>query len=221
MQIRTAVIKAKENLSDFLQNTNFCLFSFNLWSFKNLTSNQLTELHKFVSKECSWWRSFESSPFLQHFRLSRPAVFICFIVIFIYVPADGKPVDATQELIAIGLANIANSFVHAFPGAGALARSAVNNSSGVKTPLGGLYTGILVILALLFFTPFFYYIPKAALAAIIIAAVIFMVEVRVVKPMWRSKSKFQNISKITIFIFVFCVFQKVIYSWELPPLSLV
>ncbi|ENN75939.1 hypothetical protein YQE_07474, partial [Dendroctonus ponderosae] len=101
--------------------------------------------------------------------------------------SDGKPVDATQELIAIGLANIANSFVHAFPGAGALARAAVNNSSGVKTPLGGLYTGILVILALLFFTPFFYYIPKAALAAIIIAAVIFMVEVRVVKPMWRSK----------------------------------
>ncbi|XP_050307293.1 sodium-independent sulfate anion transporter-like isoform X2 [Anthonomus grandis grandis] len=101
--------------------------------------------------------------------------------------SNGKPVDATQELIAIGLANIANSFVQAFPGAGALARSAVNNSSGVKTPMGGLYTGLLVILALLFFTPFFYFIPKAALAAIIIAAVIFMVEVKVVKPMWRSK----------------------------------
>lgn len=101
--------------------------------------------------------------------------------------ADGKPVDATQELIAIGLANIANSFVQAFPGAGALARSAVNNSSGVKTPMGGLYTGLLVILALLFFTPYFYYIPKSSLAAIIIAAVIFMVEVKVVKPMWRTK----------------------------------
>ncbi|CAG9773668.1 unnamed protein product [Ceutorhynchus assimilis] len=101
--------------------------------------------------------------------------------------ANGKAVDATQELIAIGLANIASSFVQAFPGSGALARSAVNNSSGVKTPMGGLYTGLLVILALLFFTPFFFYIPKAALAAIIIAAVIFMVEVKVVKPMWRSK----------------------------------
>jgi MFS superfamily sulfate permease-like transporter len=47
--------------------------------------------------------------------------------------------------------------------------------------------GILVILSLLFFTPYFFYIPKAALAGIIISAVIFMVEVRVVKPMWRSK----------------------------------
>lgn len=46
-----------------------------------------------------------------------------------------------------------------------------------------------MILALLFLTPYFSFIPKAALAAVIIAAVVFMVEVRVVKPMWRSKSK--------------------------------
>jgi len=101
--------------------------------------------------------------------------------------ANGKTVDATQELIAIGTANIANSFVQGYPGTGALSRGAVNNASGVRTPMGSLYTGILVILSLLFFTPYFFYIPKAGLAGIIIAAVIFMVEVRVVKPMWRSK----------------------------------
>lgn len=38
-------------------------------------------------------------------------------------------------------------------------------------------------------TPLFAFIPKATLAAIIIAAVVFMVEVKVIKPMWRSKSK--------------------------------
>ncbi|XP_014241008.1 sodium-independent sulfate anion transporter [Cimex lectularius] len=101
--------------------------------------------------------------------------------------ANGKVTDATQELIAIGLCNIGNSMVQGFPGSGSLSRSAVNNSSGVRTPLGGLYTGVLVIIALLFFTSSFYYIPKAALAAIIVAAVIFMIEVQVVKPIWRSK----------------------------------
>lgn len=101
--------------------------------------------------------------------------------------ANGKTVDATQELIAIGTANIANSFVAGYPGTGALSRGAVNNASGVRTPMGSLYTGILVILSLLFFTPYFFYIPKSALAGIIISAVVFMVEVRVVKPMWRSK----------------------------------
>lgn len=96
--------------------------------------------------------------------------------------------DATQELIAIGTSNVVNSFVQGYPGTGSLSRGAVNNASGVRTPMGGLFTGILVI-ASLFMTPLFYYIPKAALASIIIAAIIFMVEVRVVKPMWRSKSK--------------------------------
>ncbi|XP_026271920.1 sodium-independent sulfate anion transporter [Frankliniella occidentalis] len=101
--------------------------------------------------------------------------------------ANGKTVDATQEMLALGACNIACSLVQAFPGSGSLSRSAVNNSSGVRTPLGGLYTGLLVILALLFFTPYFAYIPKTALAAVIIAAVVFMVEVRVVAPIWRSK----------------------------------
>ncbi|XP_011878239.1 PREDICTED: sodium-independent sulfate anion transporter isoform X2 [Vollenhovia emeryi] len=101
--------------------------------------------------------------------------------------ANGKTVDATQELIAIGMSNIGNSFVQAFPGSGSLSRSAVNNASGVRTPFGGIYTGVLVILALLFLTPYFSFIPRASLAAIIIAAVIFMVEVKVVRPMWRTK----------------------------------
>lgn len=101
--------------------------------------------------------------------------------------SNGRSVDATQELLAIGIANIGNSFVQAFPGTGALSRSAVCNASGVRTPMGGIYTGCLVVLALFFLTPYFAFIPKATLAAIIIAAVIFMVEVKVVKPMWRTK----------------------------------
>lgn len=111
-----------------------------------------------------------------------------FSVVILLFAANGKSVDATQELLAIGTSNVLNSFVQGFPGTGSFSRGAINNASGVRTPLGGLYTGIIVI-ASLFLTPLFYYIPKAALASIIIAAVVFTVEVRVVKPMWRSKSK--------------------------------
>lgn len=111
-----------------------------------------------------------------------------FSVAILLFAANGKSVDATQELLAIGTSNVVNSFVQGFPGTGSFSRGAINNASGVRTPLGGLYTGIIVI-ASLFLTPLFYYIPKAALASIIIAAVVFTVEVRVVKPMWRSKSK--------------------------------
>ncbi|XP_015108474.1 sodium-independent sulfate anion transporter isoform X2 [Diachasma alloeum] len=101
--------------------------------------------------------------------------------------SDGKPIDATQEMLAIGLCNLLSSFVSSMPVSGGLSRGAVNHSSGVKTTLGGVYTGILVLVSLQFFTPYLYYIPKCALAAVIIAAVLFMVEFHVIKPMWRTK----------------------------------
>ncbi|XP_025830762.1 sodium-independent sulfate anion transporter [Agrilus planipennis] len=101
--------------------------------------------------------------------------------------ANGKSVDATQEMIAVGLCNVVNSFVHGHPGSGAMARSAVNRRSGVRTQMASLYTALLVIIALLFFTSSFYYIPKCCLAAIVIAAIIFMVDVKAIVPMWKTK----------------------------------
>jgi len=62
-------------------------------------------------------------------------------VFIFHILALGKSVDATQELLAIGLCNIGNSFFHAFPGTGSFSRSAVNAASGVRTPMGGLYSG--------------------------------------------------------------------------------
>lgn len=55
--------------------------------------------------------------------------------------AKGKAVDATQEMIALGLSNIAGSFVRSMPVTGSFTRTAVNNASGVRTPAGGIFTG--------------------------------------------------------------------------------
>ncbi|XP_053972906.1 sodium-independent sulfate anion transporter-like isoform X2 [Hylaeus volcanicus] len=100
---------------------------------------------------------------------------------------EGKPIDATQEMLALGACNVLSAFVSSMPVSGGLSRGAVNHSSGVKTTLGGIYTGLLVLISLQFLTPYLYFIPNAALAAIIIAAVIFMVELHVIKPIWRTK----------------------------------
>lgn len=103
--------------------------------------------------------------------------------------ASGDSIDATQELLTLGLCNVFGSFVSSMPVTGSFSRSAVNHASGVRTPMGGVYTGALILLALSLLTPYFYYIPKASLAAVIICAVIFMIEYEVVKPMWRSSRK--------------------------------
>ncbi|XP_001607795.1 sodium-independent sulfate anion transporter [Nasonia vitripennis] len=103
--------------------------------------------------------------------------------------ASGHQVDATQELITLGICNVLGSCASSMPVTGSFSRSAVNHASGVKTPMGGLYTAILILLALTLLTPYFYFIPKASLAAVIICAVIYMIEYEVVKLMWRSSKK--------------------------------
>lgn len=101
--------------------------------------------------------------------------------------AKGKTIDANQEMIALGLCNIFGSFVSSMPTTGSFTRTAVNNTSGVRTTLGGIFTGSLVLLALGLLTQSFYYIPKAILAAVIISAMIFMIEVEVASELWRTK----------------------------------
>ncbi|KAK9881221.1 hypothetical protein WA026_015337 [Henosepilachna vigintioctopunctata] len=103
--------------------------------------------------------------------------------------ASGTMIDATQELFCLSMCNVIGSFFSSMPITGSFSRSAVNHASGVQTPAGGIFTSVLVLLALSFITPYFAYIPKTSLAAVIISAVIFMIEYEVVKPMWRSSKK--------------------------------
>lgn len=60
--------------------------------------------------------------------------------------------DATQEMVALGVCNMASALVHSMPVSGALSRGAVNHASGVATTAGGLYTGALVLLSLQVYT---------------------------------------------------------------------
>ncbi len=55
--------------------------------------------------------------------------------------ARGARVDASQEMIALGVSNVMGSFVSSFPVTGSFSRTAVNNASGVHTPLSGIFTG--------------------------------------------------------------------------------
>jgi len=48
--------------------------------------------------------------------------------------------------------------------------------------------GIMALLALSFLTPYFYYIPRATLSAILICAVVFVIDLRIIKSLWRGCS---------------------------------
>ncbi|XP_026724926.1 sodium-independent sulfate anion transporter-like isoform X2 [Trichoplusia ni] len=114
-----------------------------------------------------------------------PLVALLGNIAVVKVFSQGKKIDATQEIIAIGVCNLVSSFFQSMVVNGPFSRSAVSQASGVRTPGSGIYTGILVILTLLLLTPYFYFIPKAVLASVIVCAVVQMVDVAIVKKLWR------------------------------------
>ncbi|EFN74604.1 Sodium-independent sulfate anion transporter [Camponotus floridanus] len=119
--------------------------------------------------------------------LSIPLIGILESIAIAKAFAKGKTVDANQEMLALGLCNIFGSFVRSLPVTGSFTRTTVNNASGVKTPMGGVITGSLVLLACGLLTSTFKFIPKATLAAVIIIAMFSMFEIHIFIILWRTK----------------------------------
>lgn len=71
----------------------------------------------------------------------------------------------------MGFTNVLGPFLGAYPATGSFSRTAIKSKAGVRTPLAGIFTAIIVLLALYALTSVFFYIPMSSLAAIIIHAV--------------------------------------------------
>ncbi|KAF2663186.1 sulfate permease [Microthyrium microscopicum] len=80
-------------------------------------------------------------------------------------------INPNSELLAIGVANLIGPMVGAFASTGSFSRTAINSKAGSRTPMAGVITAALVLLALYTLTPMFYFVPNAALAAVIIHAI--------------------------------------------------
>lgn len=80
-------------------------------------------------------------------------------------------IDPSQELIAIGVSNLLGPFLGAYPATGSFSRTAIKSKAGVRTPLAGVITAIVVLLAIYALPAVFFYIPKASLAGVIVHAV--------------------------------------------------
>jgi SulP family sulfate permease len=103
----------------------------------------------------------------------------------VYASRHRYEVDANQELIGLGLANVAGAFFSAYPTTGGLSRTAVNDQSGARTNLAAIFSAGVIALTLVFLTPLFYYLPKAVLAAIVMVAVFGLIEWEEAVYLWR------------------------------------
>lgn len=94
-------------------------------------------------------------------------------------------IDADQELIGLGAANIASAFSGGFPVTGGFSRSVVNFDAGAVTQAASLMTAAMIGLVSLFLTPLLYSLPTATLAATIIVAVMALVDFSVIGKTWK------------------------------------
>lgn len=80
----------------------------------------------------------------------------------------GDRLDISREFTGQGLSNLAAGFFGGYPVSGSLSRSALNEQAGAVTRMSGVYTGVLMVLVLLFLGPAVDRTPVAALAGLLL-----------------------------------------------------
>lgn len=152
--------------------------------------------------------SFEMPGFeLSDFRALFPIILVISLVSYMESIAVAKAIankrgykiDANQELVALGSANLGGAFFQSFPTTGGFSRSAVNDQSGANTTVASIITVALIGLTVLFLTPLFYYLPNAVLAAIIMVAVAGLFDAAEIKRLWQTDRKDFGMLMITFF----------------------
>lgn len=96
-----------------------------------------------------------------------------------------QKIDANQELIALGVANLGAGATGGYPVTGGFSRSVVNFSAGAQTPLASIITAAWVALTVVLLTPWFYFLPRAVLSAVVLVAVLTLVDSQALLKSWR------------------------------------
>ena len=108
-------------------------------------------------------------------------------------------IDPNQELIGQGVGNILGSLTQAYPASGSFSRSAVNLNAGAKTGMSSVFTGLVVLITLLFLTPLLYHLPQSVLAAVIMMAVIGLINFQAIRHAWEAQ-KHDGIAAVVTFV---------------------
>ncbi|NLY26038.1 MAG: SulP family inorganic anion transporter, partial [Alcaligenaceae bacterium] len=102
-----------------------------------------------------------------------------------YAARLGDKVDPDQEMIGLGVSNLAAGVFQGFPISSSASRTPVAEAAGAKTQITSV-VGALAVAALLVFAPdLLYHLPTAALAAVVIMAAIGLFELTDLKRIYK------------------------------------
>jgi MFS superfamily sulfate permease-like transporter len=122
-----------------------------------------------------------------------PIALACFVLGAVETSAIGRMfgqkhghrLDANQELLALGSANLLAGLGRGFPVSGGMSQSLVNESAGARTPLSGLVAALFTLGVALFASGLLRNLPEPVLAAIVLAAIMGLVDVAAMRHVWH------------------------------------
>jgi high affinity sulfate transporter 1 len=99
----------------------------------------------------------------------------------------GEHVHGNQEMIGIGVANVAAGFFQGFPVSTSGSRTAVAEQSGSKSQLTGIVGAIAITLLLVLAPDLLRNLPQPTLAAVVIAASLSLADIPGTVRLWRQR----------------------------------
>lgn len=107
---------------------------------------------------------------VDSFVITVVAYTVSYSIAKILAKKHNYTIDATQELYALGISNIAGSFFSCAPIAASLSRSLIQESVGGITQIASFISCGIMLLVLLFIGPVFESLPNCVLSSIILVA---------------------------------------------------
>lgn len=99
---------------------------------------------------------------------------------------SGQHIDANQEFVGQGLANITASFFSGYPTSASFNRSGLNYEAGARTPLAAALSAPLLIALIFAVAPLVAYLPHASMAAILFMVAWGLYDWHAIRTIWRT-----------------------------------
>ena len=122
---------------------------------------------------------------------------------------NGYKIDHMQEMVALGMANFAQSFVGGIPSTCAAPRMALMDQLKSKSPFASLFSGITALIFIAVGSELFYYSPRPPIAAVIVGAGLNFIDFSIAKLMWKEYPRDVIVFTVT---FLTCVFYDMTYG---------
>lgn len=132
-----------------------------------------------------------------------------------------EEIDANQELLALGTANLGASVTQGFPVSSSGSRTALGSSAGSQTQLASLVTLGAIVATLFAFRGVLEFFPLAALGALVVYAALQLVDTEAFGALWRFRgAEFALAVSTTVVVLVADILLGVLIAVGLSVLEL-